>query len=130
MKVLTIFLCFTRISGFSQIQYKLLSLDDTQWPGYISQTIPYKTNTNIECGALCSAQFYGECNLYAQQKDSKTCHIGYFDNTDTGYLKDQSGLQPVYISLSKLSNTLMHVLFYYLLFYCILSLFNHYYKKM
>lgn len=101
MKVLTIFLCITRISGFSQIQYKLLSLDDTQWPGYISKTIPYKTNTNIECGALCSAQFYGECNLYAQQKDSKTCHIGYFDNTDTNYLKDQTGVQPVYISLSK-----------------------------
>ena len=107
MKVLTIFLCFARISGFSQIQYKLLSLDDSQWPGYISKTIPYKTNTNIECGALCSAQFYGECNLYAQQKDTKTCHIGYFDNTDTNYLKDQTGVQPVYISLSKLCNILL-----------------------
>ena len=100
--VLAIFLCFTRISCLYQIQYKLLSLDETQWPVYISKTVPYHTNTNLECGALCTSQFYGECHMYASQADTKKCHIGYFDNPATNYLTDQSGIQPVYISLSKL----------------------------
>ena len=60
-----------------------------------------KANGNIECGALCSAQFDGGCHLYAPQKDTKTCHLGYFDNTETNYLTGQSGIQPVYLSISK-----------------------------
>ena len=100
MKFMILFSFFGRISGLIQIQYKQLSLDDKQWPGYISKTITYNTSTNIECGAVCSAQFDGGCHLYAQEKDTKTCHIGYFDNTNTEYLTDQDGIQPVYISLS------------------------------
>ena len=55
----------------------------------------------IECGSACAAQFDGGCDLYAPKKDSKLCHIGYFDNTETNYLTGESGINPVYINLSK-----------------------------
>ena len=100
MKIIIFFLTICNItSGLIQTHYKRLSLDDTEWPGYISKTIPFKTNGNIECGAICSAQFDGGCHMYAPQKDTKSCHIGYFDNTATDYLTGQSGNQPVYLSL-------------------------------
>ena len=79
------------------ILYKRITLDETQWPGYISKTVPFKTNGNIECGAICAS---GNCDLYAPQKDTKSCHIGYFENTKTDYLTGQNGIQPVYISTS------------------------------
>ena len=55
----------------------------------------------IECGTACAAQFNGGCDLYAPKKDSKLCHIGYFDNTNSNYLTGESGINPVYINLSK-----------------------------
>ena len=58
----------------------------------------------IECGSACAAQFNGGCDLYAPKKDSKLCHIGYFDNTDSNYLTGESGTNPVYINLSKALN--------------------------
>ena len=77
------------------ILYKRITLDETQWPGYISRTVPFKSNGNIECGAICAS---GNCDLFAPQKETKSCHIGYFENTETDYLKGQDGIQPVYIS--------------------------------
>ena len=79
------------------IFYKRLILDETQWPGYISKTVPFKTNGNIECGAICASE---NCDLYAPQKETKSCHIGHFKNTETDYLTGQDGNQPVYISPS------------------------------
>ena len=77
-------------------------MDNTEWPGFISKTVPFVTNGNIECGAICAAQVDGGCDMYAPQKDTKSCHIGYFDNTATDYLtgQEEEGVQPVYISLS------------------------------
>ena len=79
------------------ILYKRLTLDETQWPGLISKTVPFKTNGNIECGAICASE---NCDLYAPQKETKSCHIGHFENTETDYLTGQDGIQPVYISTS------------------------------
>ena len=59
------------------------------------------TNGNIECGAICNAQFDGGCDMYSPQKDTKKCHIGYFDNTESEYLTGQEGDHSVYLSLSK-----------------------------
>jgi hypothetical protein len=99
MKLLIFISILSVISGEKKkgILYKRLILDDTQWPGYISKTVPFKTNGNIECGAICAS---GNCDLYAPQKDTKSCHIGYFENTETDYLTGQDGLQPIYISTS------------------------------
>ena len=79
------------------ILYKRITLDDTQWPGLISKTVPFKTNGNIECGAICASE---NCDLYAPQKETKSCHIGYFEDKETDYLTGQEGIQSVYISTS------------------------------
>ena len=68
------------------------------WPSQNVWTLPLGI---IECGSACAAQFDGGCDLYAPKKDSKLCHIGYFDNTETNYLTGESEINPVYINLSK-----------------------------
>ena len=42
MKLVILILGFTSISGLIQTHYKRLHLDDTEWPGYISKTVPFK----------------------------------------------------------------------------------------
>ena len=79
------------------ILYKRITLDETQWPGLISKTVPFKTNGNIECGAICASE---NCDLYAPQKETKSCHIGYFKDKENDYLTGQEGIQSVYISPS------------------------------
>ena len=101
MKVVFLLFNLSRICGLIQTQYKKLSLDNTEWPVYISKTVPFMTNGNIECGAICNAQFDGGCDMYSPHKETKRCHIGYFDNTESDYLTGQEGDHSVYLSLSK-----------------------------
>ena len=84
MKLIIFFQLIIRISGLSHVQYKLLSLNDFQWSGYISKTISNNIKTNIECGALCSAQGGDGCHLYAPELETKTCHIGTFQTNAVG----------------------------------------------
>ena len=96
MKLLILISILSVISSKKKgILYKRIALDDTQWPGYVSKTVPFKISGNIECGAICASE---NCDLYAPQKETKSCHIGYFENTETDYLTGQDGIQPVYIS--------------------------------
>jgi hypothetical protein len=62
MKFVILILGFTSISGLIQTHYKRLHLDDTEWPGYISKTVPFKGHLNF---ALPISKIHTKKNLGA-----------------------------------------------------------------
>ena len=62
MKLVILILGFTSISGLIQTHYKRLHLDDTEWPGYISKTVPFKGHLILLCQ---SVRFTKKINLGA-----------------------------------------------------------------
>ena len=52
MKLVILILGFTSISGLIQTHYKRLHLDDTEWPGYISKTVPFKGHLILLCQSI------------------------------------------------------------------------------
>ena len=115
--IIITFFKISLILGLNSRLFKKTVLDGADWQIYVNKTVPFSTFTIIECGSICTAQDHGGCDMYIQKDSTKNCYIGYFENTETTFLTDQSGPQNVYLNTSK--HCYFHICTYYYISYFI-----------